>query len=101
MKPIQIGQLFKVVFHGHLAAIVAPGVVSRNPSRVALITLPFEDEFVAGIWNSKSVEWKQADVPANEMWNCISEDDFCQIIGDMFDRENFIPITLNEYKNSI
>lgn len=104
---IKIGQIFKIILNKDLCGFVTPIVIG---TKVALCSLPYFDEKwkdhhqelyenITGIWNiNKAVNWQQSEKPTDPSWNCITEEQFCQIIGDLWDRENFIPITLEEYK---
>lgn len=105
---IKLGQIFKVEQNGVTWAFVTPACVEN---RVILFALPNfirnrdwiklkEEQF--GVWSTDNfVPWVQARYPEDPMWNSITEEDFCKLIGKYWDRECFIPITLDEYKRDL
>lgn len=97
----KIGQLFKVLLNNDstIYVVLAIGVVQKNPIHVGLVIIwdyYLDQDGIGSIW-SKSVEWKQADLTTDVMWNHISQEQFDIIKGDMFDQ--FIPISFDEYKH--
>lgn len=95
----KIGQLFKVFLDNDstIYQILAIGVVQRNPIHVGLVVMwDYYQGDIGCLW-LKSIEWQQANSPADIMWNHISQKQFDIIKGDMFDQ--FIPISFDEYKH--